>query len=83
MNESISTTLGHFASTLEYDAIPAAVRECAQLHLIDTIGVACASASFDFARRALDGLRGFGTGNHAVIGMAARLEPSRQADARS
>jgi 2-methylcitrate dehydratase PrpD len=74
LNESISTALGLFASTLEYEAIPAAVHECAQLHLIDTIGVACASASFDFARQALDGLRGFGEGKHAVIGMAARLE---------
>ena len=74
MNESISTTLGRFASALDYDAIPSSVSECARLHLLDTIGVACASASFDFAQRALAGLTGFGSGQHAVIGMPAQLE---------
>jgi 2-methylcitrate dehydratase PrpD len=74
LNDSISTTLGRFAAGLDYAAIPPAARACARLHLLDTIGVACASASFDFARRALDGLSGFGSGTHAVIGMSAKLE---------
>jgi 2-methylcitrate dehydratase PrpD len=74
LNESISAALGRFAAALDYTAIPSAVRACARVHLLDTIGVACASASFDFAQRALSGLSGFGSGTHAVIGMAAQLQ---------
>ncbi|MBC7778894.1 MAG: MmgE/PrpD family protein [Proteobacteria bacterium] len=74
MNEPISLALGRFAAALDYDAIPCRVRECARMHLLDTIGVAYASASFEFAQRALHGLTGFGVGAHAVIGMRGRLE---------
>lgn len=73
MKPTISEALSQFVVNLEYDAIPNAVRSRATLHLLDTIGVAFASASFPFAHRSLAGLSGFGPGDYEVIGMPAKL----------
>ena len=48
---TIAETLSDFAAGLDYEAIPAAARAAAKLHLLDAVGVAYASASFEFARR--------------------------------
>ena len=70
---TIAETLSDFAAGLDYEAIPAAARAAAKLHLLDAVGVAYASASFEFARRTLDSLSGFGSGDYEVIGMSGKL----------
>ena len=70
---TIAETLSDFAAGLDYAAIPATARVAAKLHLLDSVGVAYASASFDFARRTLDSVSGFGSGDYEVIGMSGRL----------
>src|SRR3970040_1702730 len=70
---TIAETLSDFAAGLDYDAVPAAARAAAKLHLLDAVGVAYASASFEFARRTLDSLSGFGAGDYEVIGMSGKL----------
>lgn len=70
---TIAETLSDFAAGLDYEAVPAAARVAAKLHLLDAVGVAYASASFEFARRTLDSLSGFGPGDFEVIGMSGKL----------
>src|SRR3972149_1738804 len=70
---TIAETLSEFAAGLDYEAVPAAARVAAKLHLLDAVGVAYASASFEFARRTLDSLSGFGSGDYEVIGMSGKL----------
>jgi 2-methylcitrate dehydratase PrpD len=48
---SLTETVAGFAAGLSADDIPAAVRDKAKLHLIDTIGCGIAGASSDLARR--------------------------------
>jgi 2-methylcitrate dehydratase PrpD len=45
MSETLAKTLAEFAAGLTYDALPAAVRDAAMLHVVDTIGVCLAGAS--------------------------------------
>ena len=73
-SRTVADELSAFAGGLEYDALPVSVREAAKLHLLDAIGVAYASASFDFAKTTLDALKGFGGGDHVVIGMPEKLQ---------
>lgn len=70
---TVSAKLAEFVADVDYESIPAGVSEQATLHLLDSIGVAFASASFDFARRACAGLAALGAGEFPVIGMSARL----------
>ena len=70
---TIAETLSHFAANLDYAAVPQAVVTAAKLHLLDAIGVAYASASFEFAHRTLEGLSDFGPGEYDVIGMPRKL----------
>lgn len=49
---AISETLSQFAVTCTYDSVPEIVRERAKYLLLDAIGIAYASTSFDFAHRA-------------------------------
>src|ERR1043166_3356625 len=76
--QTIADVLSDFAATLEVDAIPAPVRECARWHMLDAAGVAFASASYEFAQRSLAGLLALGAGDSDVIGLPARL-PLRDA----
>lgn len=69
----ISETLAQFVHALRYDDIPTAVRERAKDLMLDAVGIAFASTTFDFADKALAGLRFFGNGTRAVIGMDAKL----------
>jgi 2-methylcitrate dehydratase PrpD len=70
---TIAETIAQFAASCDYESIPRALREKARLHLLDAVGVALASSGFEFARRAYEGLRRFGTGAYPVIGMPQRL----------
>lgn len=65
--------LAGFVTGLDYASIPAAIRAQAKLHLLDSVGVALASASFEFAHKACAGLAALGGGEYTVIGMPAKL----------
>lgn len=69
----IAETLAQFVHDLRYDAIPPNVRERAKDLMLDAVGIAFASTKFEFADKALDGLKFFGDGWRAVIGMNTRL----------
>ena len=69
----ISETFAQFAAGLEYEAIPAPVRERAKLLMLDAIGVAFASSTYDFAKKALAGLSRFGGGEHGIINSDRKL----------
>jgi 2-methylcitrate dehydratase PrpD len=70
---TIAESLAEFVTGLDYASIPAAVRTQAKLHLLDSVGIALASAGLDFARKACAGLAALGRGEYAVIGLPARL----------
>ena len=76
---SISQQIAEFAANLTADAIPADVRECAKLHVLDVAGTALAATRFDFAQHALAGIMNLAEGgNNSVIGMNVKL-PMRDA----
>jgi 2-methylcitrate dehydratase PrpD len=70
---TIAEKLARFVTALDYAAIPAAIRTQAKLHLLDSVGIALASAGLDFARKACAGLAVAGSGEYTVIGMPAGL----------
>lgn len=69
----ISDALARFVAGFDAAAIPPEVARRAKLLMLDAVGIAFASTRFDFARRALDGLREFGAGDADVIGISDRL----------
>jgi 2-methylcitrate dehydratase PrpD len=71
--QTLSQHLSAFAADLDGERIPAEVRQRAKMLLLDAIGVAFAATRFEFAQRALAGLRLMGSGESDVIGMPARL----------
>ncbi|MCC6532724.1 MAG: MmgE/PrpD family protein [Burkholderiales bacterium] len=75
---TIAEALARFGVDCRYEAIPASIRDKAKLHLLDSVGVAAASAGFDFARAAYDGLARFGAGAYPAIGLHGGL-PLRDA----
>jgi len=76
---SISRRLSEFTATLDFAAIPEAVRTQGKHLMLDAVGLALASAGYDFARRSLAGiLRAAGVGPYVVIGTTARV-PLRDA----
>ncbi len=72
-SETIAATLAAFADGLQLDAVPATVRSKAKLLLLDMIGAGFASATFDFGRRAMNGLLHLDRGDAVVIGFRERL----------
>ena len=79
MPVAISARLAAYVSDFDYAAIPTAVRERAKYLILDSIGVAIASTTYDFAHRTLSGIRALaGEGDCSVIGMTQRL-PLRDA----
>ena len=75
----ISRQLADFASGLRPGDIPTDVIEQAKRHMLDCLGIALASTSFDFAHRTANALQSLaGAGAHPVIGYAMRL-PLRDA----
>lgn len=73
---TISRTLADFASGLRLEDVPAPVIERAKHHILDSIGVALASSTEDFAHRALSAISSIGGdgGKYPVIGFACRLQ---------
>ena len=76
---TLSAQLSKFAHRLTYDSIPADVRERAKYLILDAVGVALASTTYDFTHRVLDGIQGMAEdGGCYVIGMPDKL-PLRDA----
>ncbi|MCC4118516.1 MmgE/PrpD family protein [Aromatoleum toluclasticum] len=69
----IAPVLAKFAADLDYDAIPAEVRERAKYLILDAVGIAHASTRYDFAHRSLSAVSEFGRGDADVIGLSAKL----------
>jgi 2-methylcitrate dehydratase PrpD len=75
----IAEDLARFVGGFSADRIPAAVVARAKHLILDAVGIALASTTYDFAHRAMTAIAGLaGTGDAAVIGMPARL-PMRDA----
>lgn len=70
---TIAARLAQFVTRIDADAIPRPVRKQACLHLLDSIGIALAASTQDYAHKACAGLAALGGGEFPVIGMAARL----------
>ncbi|MGH8616288.1 MAG: MmgE/PrpD family protein [Burkholderiales bacterium] len=75
---TISDQLSAFAAELTYDRIPPTVRERAKHLILDAIGIAYASGTYDFARSALAGAESLGSGDSDVFGLGRQL-PLRDA----
>lgn len=69
----IAPVLAKFAADLDYDAIPAEVRERAKYLILDAVGIAHASTRYDFAHRSLSAVQELGRGDADVIGLSAKL----------
>lgn len=75
----ISEELARFVGTFSADRIPSVVAARAKHFILDAVGIALASTTYDFAHRAMTAISGLaGAGDAAVIGMPARL-PLRDA----
>jgi 2-methylcitrate dehydratase PrpD len=75
----VSEELARFVGAFATAAIPAAVTARAKHLILDAVGIALASTSYDFAHRAMTAIAGLaGAGDFPVIGMPARL-PLRDA----
>src|SRR6202521_840681 len=75
----IAEDLARFVGGFSADSIPATVVARAKHLILDAVGIALASTTYDFAHRAMTAIAGLaGTGDAAVIGMPARL-PMRAA----
>jgi 2-methylcitrate dehydratase PrpD len=70
---TIAGRLADFTGDLRLHAIPAPIVSKAKLLLLDMIGAALASSSFDFGHRAVQGLLALGAGPSIVIGFRERL----------
>ena len=67
-------TFADFALRLDLAAVPPAVVALAKEHLLDVLGIALASSTWDFGRAALQGVLGLGEGGQATaIGSGAKL----------
>ena len=74
MTGPISSQLAAFAEGLSLGDVPEAVIARAKLHILDCLGIALASTTFDFAQRAANSIRGMaGDGEYPVIGMPLSL----------
>jgi 2-methylcitrate dehydratase PrpD len=82
VNETLAGRLGAFASALRYDAIPAATREAAIWHVVDSLGVSIAAASGrepsgEVARHLAEKWRT--AAGATVLGVGARCRPEASA----
>lgn len=73
MRPSIADRLSEFAVGLRLSDVPAPLLRKVKLHVLDTIGVALASSTFEFSRLAVNSLSAFGGGHGTVIGFAEQL----------
>jgi 2-methylcitrate dehydratase PrpD len=70
---TIASQLADFTGGLGLEAIPHKIVAKAKLLLLDMVGAALASSSFDFGQRAVRGLLALGIGQSTVIGFRERL----------
>jgi len=70
---TIARRLADFTGGLRRDAIPREIFDTAKLLLLDMVGAALASSSFDFGQRAVQGLLALGSGPSTVIGFREKL----------
>lgn len=79
--DTISASIGDFAHDLDWDDIPGDVQDLAKLLLLDSLGIAYASGTYDFARKArkaVEALADGAPGGSTVVGQALEL-PLRDA----
>lgn len=72
---TIAAQIGRWAADVTLDDVPDNVVEQALLHVLDCVGIAYTSGTFDFAKRALAAVSEFGSGDTPVIGQGVRLSP--------
>jgi 2-methylcitrate dehydratase PrpD len=74
--ESLSRKLARFAANVRLADVPAAVRDRAKLHILDSLGLGLASNAYDFGRRSVAGVAAMGAagGVCSVLGRAERFE---------
>jgi 2-methylcitrate dehydratase PrpD len=73
---TLAAQLAAFCRTASWDSLPPRVREKAQLHALDTLGLALASQTQDYAAPCLAGIAAAaGPGECTVIGDERRLAP--------
>lgn len=74
-NTDVSAQIARYAAAFDPTTIPAAVLQRAKHLMLDSIGIAIASGGYEFAKRALSGVRALdeGGGASAVIGQDDRL----------
>lgn len=65
--------IGEFAAGLTFEDLPTEVVERAKLFILDCVGIAFASRTFDFAQPSLAALTSLGEGDQPVIGHHQRL----------
>jgi len=70
---TIAIRLAEFTGKLKIDAVPRDIVGNAKLLLLDMVGAALASSTFDFGKRAVHGLLALGGGPSTVIGFRERL----------
>ncbi len=73
-DKKISESLATFGADLRFEAIPDETIDRAKHLILDAVGIALASTSYDFAHRSLSGLSSMGTGSYDVIGFPNKLE---------
>lgn len=72
---SISEQLASFAARFDRQPIPEAVRERARYLMLDSLGIAFASRAYDFAEKAMAGIRDMNEGGQSmVIGTTEQLD---------
>ena len=72
-DETVARVLAEFALGFDLSRVPQSTTERARHLLLDAVGVALASSSFDFGRIAVQSLAGFESGPTPVIGFQERL----------
>ena len=71
---TIAAQLALFADNLSLGDVPERVVERAKLHILDCLGIALASTTFEFAQRAANAIGGLaGQGDYPAIGMPLSL----------
>lgn len=70
---TIAQRLAHFTVGLRRESVPLEIFDKAKLMLLDMVGAALASSSFEFGQRAVQGLLALGGGSSTVIGFRERL----------
>ena len=78
-SRSPARDLAAFTAELDFDKVPASVREKAKMLILDGLGVGLASNAFEFAQRSIEGIKALAEqGPCSVIGRSERL-PVRDA----